>query len=429
MRVWTLSALLTVSLLILNGCGAKPKPSQESSVDKTLPIIELTKNGTFPDMNAIAFEWKPIEDIRVEGIYIYKKITDKSGKSKQSYYHTITNRFATHFVDNNVKPDTKYSYLFKTYSDEAESVASEVVTVNSLPILDSVSWIHSVTGMPRSAKLLWRPHTNEKVKAYIVERKTLDDKKYEEVARVKGRLNVEFIDTDLKDRYVYNYRVRALTYDEIISTPSEIVRVITKALPQKVENIVASVNLPKRIELNWDKSTDEDFDLYYVYRADSLTGRYKAIATLHNNHHVDEVATDGAQYFYKVTVMDKDGLESSYNKNPIIGMTLLKPLAPKFVEAKLVNDAIEIYWKNLDNRTDSYVVKKKTKKGWFDAVSEDISGVMAESYVDTNITSNANYTYTIYAVDKNAIVSKPSHSVSVKTPESNKIIELKAKRD
>ena len=72
MKLWTLSTLWTVSLLILSGCGAQPAPSKDDVVDSTLPIVELTKNGIFSETNAIAFEWKSIEDSRVKGIYVYK---------------------------------------------------------------------------------------------------------------------------------------------------------------------------------------------------------------------------------------------------------------------------------------------------------------------------------------------------------------------
>ena len=56
MKLWIRITLLTVSLLILSGCVAKVKPQTEVVTDGTLGIIELTKNGTIADMDAIAFE-------------------------------------------------------------------------------------------------------------------------------------------------------------------------------------------------------------------------------------------------------------------------------------------------------------------------------------------------------------------------------------
>ena len=221
MKLWTLSTFCAASLLVLSGCGATPKPKEEVVTDSTLPMVTLTKNGTVVDMKAIAFEWKSIKDPRVKGIYIYKKNPDtKETKSELEYYKTIESRFTTHYVDIDVVPDTKYSYAFKTFAKDSEGVQSRVIVLNSLPVLESVSWIHSITDMPRSAKIIWRPHTNQKVKSYIVERKTLEDDSWERLAVIEGRLNAEYIDLNLNDNFVYNYRVRVETFDDILSSPS-----------------------------------------------------------------------------------------------------------------------------------------------------------------------------------------------------------------
>ena len=68
MKSWTLVILYTASLLIISGCATKPTPKQESVIDETLPLVELTQDGTVADMNAVAFEWKAIDDVRVKGI-------------------------------------------------------------------------------------------------------------------------------------------------------------------------------------------------------------------------------------------------------------------------------------------------------------------------------------------------------------------------
>jgi len=323
-----------------------------------------------------------------------------------------------------VKPDTRYSYSFKTFSKDAESMPSSIVSVNSLPVLESVSWIYSVTGMPRSAKLIWRPHTNQKVKAYLIERKTLEDEKYEEVARVEGRLNAEYIDKGLKDKYVYKYRVRVWTYDDIISTPSQIVKVITKALPKKIINLMTTTDLPKRVELSWDKSSEEDLSLYYVYRAEESDGTYELIAKLHNNNFTDKIDIDGQKYFYKVSAVDIDGLESHHEEFSV-GKTLVRPHSPSLVEAKFIDNRIEIVWSNSDERTKSYIIRKKEKKGWFDATTEDIKDIKSLRYLDSNILAGATYFYKVYAVDENKILSEESIEVQIKVPESNKIIPIK----
>jgi len=424
MKLWNLVTLSIVSLLTFSGCsGAKPAPADKVVIDSTLPLIELTKNGIIADMNSIAFEWKSINDPRVEGIYIYKNTQKNGTDSKLEYYKTINSRFKTHFIDSYVLPDTKYYYSFATFAQDVQSPMSNTVVVNSLPVLESVSWIHSITGMPRTAKIIWRPHENQKVKEYIIERRTLEDKEWKRLAVVEGRLNAEYIDTDLKDKYIYMYRIRVVTFDEITSTPSQIVRVVTKALPQSVNNIITTINLPRKIELKWDASTQKDFKFYYVYRSENVDGNYKLIATLHNNRYTNKIDEDGKIYFYRVSVVDKDDLESIHDKNSIEGMTLVKPKAPAIVDAKNVGSTIEIVWHKTDPRIQLYTLVKKHKKGWFDETIEKINDLQDTKYIDKGVESDSTYSYVLYGVDKFGIVSEASNEVRVVIPESKDFVK------
>ncbi|MEA2072054.1 MAG: hypothetical protein U9O86_00585 [Campylobacterota bacterium] len=422
MKFWTLTTLWTVSLLLLSACGAKPTPQKETVIDNTLPSVQLTNNGMIVGMKSIAFEWNNISDHRVRGIYVYKKTPSVDDKpSELQYFSTIDSRFKTHFVDSDVNPDTRYSYVFQTFKDDADGPKSKPFVVNTLPVLQSVSWIHSITGMPRVAKIIWRPHTNEKVKAYVVERKTLEDEKWEKHATVTGRLSAEYIDEELNDNYVYMYRVRVVTYDGITSTPSQIVKVVTKALPMSIKNIKTTTNLPHRIDIKWGESKEEDFALYYLYRSSDIDGRYELIAKLHNSKFSDKIDEDGKSYFYRVSCVDKDGLESENSKSSIQGVTLSRPDAPAIVEAKNLGKSIEIHWSQTDPRSVSYIVTKLHKKGWFKESSEEFIGIKSHKFIDTNVEPDSTYTYVVQSLDKHEIISEESVAVKIITPESTEI--------
>ena len=426
MKLSTLIISSTAFLLILSGCGAKPTPKKEAKVDATLPIVSLTKNGVFADMNAVAFEWESLRsDARVEGIYIYKQEIDKNS-SKDEYYETIDNRFVTHYLDSKITPNTRYRYYFKTFSSEAESQKSRAVVVKSLEVFNSVSWIHSIQEMPRSAKIIWRPHANQKVKSYSIQRRTLEDNEWTTIATVNGRLSAEYIDDELKDNHVYLYRVRCNTFDGLTSAPSETVKAVTKALPKTITNIQASRDLPKKIKLTWDDSDAKDFGLYYVYRSDSIDGNYELIAKLYNNVHIDVIDEDQKEYFYRVSAVDKDGLESENKINTIQGTTLRRPKAPALVEARLINNKIELIWSKVDARAKSYTVTKRFNEGWFKEKIEDFEGITKRRFTDYKIKPSTSYYYTVYAVDENSIKSDSSIEVELKMPDSK--IEIAPRR-
>ncbi|MDO8453932.1 MAG: hypothetical protein Q7S59_05120 [Sulfurimonas sp.] len=428
MKLWTLATLCTVSLLILSGCGSKPTPSSKAVVDSSLPIVTLTQNGVATDMNTVAFEWQSVTDPRVEGIYIYRQ-NMKENSSTPEYYDTIDNRFATHYVDTKIEPDTKYKYSFKTFSSSAESIISTPTIVASLPVLQSVSWIHSIQGMPRSAKIIWRPHENKIVKAYIIEKRTLKDNDWKKIATIDGRFNAEYIDDKLEDNYVYKYRIRVLTYDGHISEPSEVVTSVTKALPKGITNISATRDLPRKIKVSWSAVSGADgFAGYHVYRSEKIDGSYQLIKTVKETAFADAVNEDGKSYFYRVSTVDKDGLESDNEKQSVQGQTLAKTNAPAISDAKILDNKIVISWVSTDSAIVSFTVVKK-QKGWFSTTTDEFTGIRDNTFVDSAIEPETTYIYKVYGVDNNSIKSDPSIEAKFTTTKTQgKIIKNNNKK-
>ena len=427
MKLWTLITLCTASLLIISGCsGNVPVPKKEAVIDTSLPILELTKNGTIVDSASIALEWKAISDQRVEGVYIYRVSLDENNSNKNEYYDTVNSRFSTHYLDTNIEPNSRYAYYFKTYSANAESQKSEQTIITSLPQLESVIWIHSTQGMPRSAKIIWRPHANEKVKAYIIQRRTLQETKWSDIATVNGRLNAEYIDEKLQDNFTYKYRIRVLTYDNIISKPSQEVSVITKELPTEVMQVVASTDMAKKIEVHWKSTQVSDFLTYRVYRSTSINGSYEMVAETKNSSYSDAIQEDGKEFFYRVSVVDRDRLESINSNVTALGRTLVKPSTPSLAEAIFANGQVKLSWVSSDSRAKSYIVQKKFSKSFLESSIEDFQNIKGNQFFDSNVEYDRIYFYKIYAVDANGIKSEPSMEVKLKIEDKSmtpKIVE------
>jgi len=421
MRLWTLTTFYAVFLLILSGCTNTPKPKEKVKIDATLPVVTLTKMGAVADMNAIAFEWGSLADADINGVYVYKQTADKN---KHILYKTINNKYVTHYVDSKVTPNTNYAYTFKTFIDNAQSKSSKVISVHSLPVLKSVSWLYVVDGMPRSAKLIWRPHTNQRVKSYIIERRSIDEDTYAQVAEIDGRLSAEYIDENLKDNTTYFYNINVKTFDGIVSSASDILKTTTKVLPKSVKNINVSTNLPKKIELSWDKSTQEDFAQYYLYRSEINKDKYILIAKLYNPEFVDKINQDGKKYKYRVSVVDKDGLESKYKQHTVVGSTLQKPKAPLLESPKLNKNNVIISWKTLDKRAVAYSVLRKQQLGWFDEKKTMFKDITKTEFIDDTTVDGATYIYKVFAIDKDSLVSKYSNEVKIEIPKIENIVKL-----
>ncbi len=404
-----LTAILAA--LLFNGCSKTPSAQQKTVLDSSLPKVSI--NGTLVDMNAIAFEWKPLQHPRAVGVAIYRN-NPKSNSTKLHLIKRINNKNVTHYVDTDVIPNTKYQYIFTSFNkDGAESHPSKMVKVSTLPRLKSVSFFSSIGNMPRKAKLIWRPHTNAKVVAYEIQRQTFDDPEWEVIATVKGRLNAEYIDEDLEDDKVYKYRIRAITFDHLKSLPSETVQVTTKPLPATVTGVTATTEAVKQITISWTPSTTESIDYYKVYRANSSDGYYKLIKKTRQTSYVDRIKKDGVGHYYRVSVVDRDGLESLKSNPPTYGSTLGKPKTPKNFRAELINGAVYLSWKRADNRTKSYTLMKTSRSGWLSKSTSHVDNITKTELTDTNISPDILYEYQIFAVDANGVKSKPSEAVEI----------------
>lgn len=206
--------LSVLALIIFNGCGAV-KGLMIYDTDPTLKSI--TQVRVLPMMSSVGFEWEKITDRRIHGINIYRKVpSDQEFKRIGS----IGNRYATHFVDTHVKPNTKYLYTFTTFALGKESKRSAILRVKTRPPFTAVSFVKAYKEAPGVVKLLWRPHPSERVNAYIIER-SVNGGEWKYVSQVEGQLMAEYIDTFVRTGNTFAYRIIAKSYDNIKAKASQ----------------------------------------------------------------------------------------------------------------------------------------------------------------------------------------------------------------
>jgi hypothetical protein len=112
--------LLTVLILLFNGCGSKnyniggfnmPRFGN-ISLDKNLPRISGLKAIT--TMSEVALEWQPITYPHIKGYRIFR------GDSQSGYklIATLTDRYASHYVDKRLNPNKSYIYKVSSFTDD-----------------------------------------------------------------------------------------------------------------------------------------------------------------------------------------------------------------------------------------------------------------------------------------------------------------------
>jgi fibronectin type 3 domain-containing protein len=311
---------------------------------------------------------------------------------------TINNPFQTLYVDTNLKPSTLYSYRIATFDKNKTPSLAKEIKKKTLATIAPVIPLEIKPLKKGMVKIIFRPHPNERVQGYILQR--LDDKniKWVTLANLTPRYNVEYIDKNLKDGKIYQYRIIAYTYDGLKSAPSEVLKVSTYPKPPLVLNIKATINLPKKIVLRWAPVKNAKY--YKVYTKRFLGFGYTPIAKVKGTIYTDKVGKDGVKKYYKVTAVSIHDTESLLDNSPeVMGETLAIPAKP-LISANVLRNKIEFIFSSPDNRAIKYLVIKK-------GINKDYKYIVnGNRFLDTNVIHKHSYTYKIYAVDKYGLISE-----------------------
>lgn len=404
-------SVLTVSVLFLilfSGCATRTVPDTPVVIDKSLPQVHI--NGHLSDPDAIAFEWKPIADPRVAGVRIYRD-TPSDGTGKLYRIAQIEGTLKTHYVDSGLQPSTRYHYRFTTYNtDGKESMPDKTLTAATLKPAEPVSFFTATPSLARSAKLIWRPHTDLRVTGYAIERRDANDAEFNTVDTLRGRLNAEYIDRGLDDGKLYRYRIVAVMYNGEKTAPSAEVTVSTKPLPKPPLNLKATRGGVGEITLTWDDGAD--IEHYKIYRADDEDGYYAYHAKTTATRLTDKLVENGATYYYSVSAVDLDGLESPKG-HAAYGTTLPAPKPPVLLGVSLKDGAAVIRWKSGDPATTGYSLIKTTRTGWLDSSSAAFDDLKTTQFTDVNVVPGREYLYEVIAIDKHGLRSAPSEQASI----------------
>ena len=418
-KLMKLTSLATLILLV-SGCSTKGSLSQPQmpKIDETLEVVDSASIRSIADMNAVAFEWRKVDDPRVVGYHFYRANLQKDG-TKLKLIDTVKNKYTTHYLDEDLEPNTKYVYKISSATKgEVESRTTNDYVVSTLPTMEGVSFIQAISNLPRQIKIVWRPHSNERVESYRIERSSPQTPEWEEIATIDGRLQAEYIDLKLKDNVVYDYKVTAITFDDLETKASKIVKAQTKPLPQGILGLKASNNMPRKIVLNWQSSASSDVLRYNIYRSTSTNSGFRKFKSVNAKtlHFEDFINEDGKVYFYKISSLDKDGLESNLNINSTMGATLGKLAKPVITLAQIQGKKAILNWQAGDRRAVSYIIHKTIKESFFKMKTIKFEGIKALRFEDKDIVRGVEYSYDIQAVDKNGIVSAPTNKTELVLP-------------
>ncbi|EAL53051.1 fibronectin type III domain-containing protein [Campylobacter upsaliensis] len=402
MRRFHLSICLASLTLLFSACSvAELTTPKQTQLNESLPKVQSLKS--ISDLSNVAFEWEPLYSENIQGFYLYRS-SEKEPQMK--LVATIKDKFQTHYVDTKLESGTKYQYMMKTFNEQGHfSEEGQVIEIATQPRPEPLAFVQAIINLPGRIKLIWRPHTDLRVNAYIIEKKKVEDKKFAKIGEVKNRLSAEFID-EVKANENFLYRVSALTFDGVQSEPSEVLNSTSKALPPEITHLSASNDLNGKIMLSWDAPVYEDFSYFKIYATSSSFLPFTLLAKTDKNSYEDIVQGAGESKQYKITMVDKDGLESPMPKKGVEGKTLGLPASPSIILAQITNEGIVLEWVDNDNRAVEYEVKRYG--GDQNAI---FKGIKEKRLRDIKALAGVEYSYEVIGIDELGQRSAPSSKV------------------
>lgn len=422
MRKLMKTASLAALLLLFSGCNnffdnlntpTKPK------VNEAIEVVDYNSIKSIADITSIGFEWQKVNDPKVTGYNFYRTDLQKDGKSLR-LIKSIENRYATHYVDKDLEPNTKYAYQISAkVSDGTESRTTDAYMAQTLPRIIPVSFIQAISDLPNRVKLLWRPHPDKRIQYYRIEKFNTTINEWIHLKTVDQRLQVEYIDTGLDNNTSYKYRLKAFTFNNVESAPTPAVVAKTKALPSDPTNIRVTSNQAKKIGITWNASPTSDVIKYEIHRSSFSSLGFSKIATVKADvfEYTDKIDDDGKSYYYKVIAIDKDYLESPFRIDPVKGNTLTKPAKPIFTLAQIQGNKAILNWRAGDNRAISYNVQKRIKLNFFEYKTIKFNNISDSRFEDTDIVSGVEYKYSVQANDEFGLMSEKTDEASLTLPQ------------
>ena len=383
---------LSIGSLILLITGCTPNEPIKSSPN----IPQVGYIHSLSDRNAIALEWGIVNRENIAGYYIQRS------KDKKHYetIKKIKNRYQTHWCDTDVKPNHIYFYKISAYNQKGIPSFAKFIQAHTLGAIEPIPFIANANLKAKGMiKIIFRPNPNERIEKYKIQKFNDKNGKWETIATIKPRLSAEYIDKGLVDGKIYQYRIVSVSFDGLDSLPSKVLTAKTLQKPAIIIQAIATNDLPKQIHLSWNRVNSAT--KYNIYESDSSLGDFELKTSTTNNFYNDKINKNGAVRYYKITSVDKYGIESMMTQNPVMGSTLSIPAKP-IVSIIRGNNSIRFILSSPDGRAVKYLVKKDD--------GDKILKIhnVHNGWTDTNIKPKKDYTYDIYSIDKNGLMSKPN---------------------
>lgn len=221
----------------------------------------------------------------------------------------------------------------------------------------------------------------------------------------------EFQDKFLEYETTYFYRVSAYdisTNESELSNPvAGTPRNITPPVSPQNVSVLAQNIVEPIFQIIWDKNTESDLYGYKVYRGFSiefLTNAETFLDSTVNNFYTDTSVFADTVYYYKITAVDKGGMESILPSFPVSDVALLPPTLVSPINDQTVSPTPTLTWNQVNNTNKYKVFIQTTVQGgeiWNQTVDKTQNSVVYNG--STALESGKVYFWKVATISKDSL--------------------------
>ncbi len=313
---------------------------------------------------------------KVEGAYKYRLFVKKGSSWKK-----LTDTYSTTYTHKNLTPNTKHKYTVRCLDSGNNYVSAYNKSGYSNTLL-SVPKITSTTSEINGIKIKWKKVSSaDKYRVYV--------KSGNSWKSLGVTTSTSFTDTNVKSGKSYTYTVRCYSgdssscYDKTGTTHQYI------ATPK----ITSIKNYTESSKITWNKVEGA-----YKYRVFVKNGSsWKKLGDTKKTTFSHSAVKSNTEYVYTVRCLNnKNKYISGYIKEGYKNTFLS---VPKLTSATSQNNGIKITWDNVSGAKCYRVFVDENGK-W-----KSIGTTNLNFFIDRNVTSGNNYTYTVYCCTEDGKVA------------------------
>lgn len=423
-----------ISKIITVKMGDVKKAS--STKDRLAQPVKIVSR---PGSSKIGLYWEGAPDSKSQGYKIFRS------QSKEGPFVKIAQVTKNNYVDEGLEKNTAYYYRIKAFDTKAKESGFSTTIRAETALTPNPPIIINTEDHVKSIKIIWSPNPTKspdphKLMGYKIYKSKTEDGMYTEIANLTGKdlgrgidtaVDIQYLDRNLADGEQYYFKVSVYNEKNLESDLSSSMN--GSCLPV-VNELVATGDMIRQLELKWTPTLSEHVNGYVIYRSLSPEEGFIKITKIIGREIDSFIDTEGLEdkttYYYRISLFEDNEREGSMS-HVVSATTKGRPPTPRRLKAKSgMARMVKLLWNMCpEEEVKGYKLYRSTaREGEYVSIKK-IRNQNKNNYLDKGtkgtlffvfgedgfLKDNTTYYYKVTSYNKVDVESKPSDIVSATT--------------